>query len=149
MFKSAILDGRDLSESPFDLTRDISGVVLTFTDRWSGLGGTVQGAGADGATIVVFPTNSEGWTNYGLNPRRLRSARATGVGTFGSKSERGDFSLSSLPPGDYYVAAIPEEDSVRWRDPKVLETLALVATHVTVIEGEHKMVDLRVKDVIR
>jgi hypothetical protein len=149
MFKSAMLEGRDLSESPFDLTRDISGVVVTFTDRWSGLGGSVQGAGADGATIVVFPANSGGWTNYGLNPRRLRSARASAAGTFGSKSERGDFSLSSLPPGDYYVAAIPEEASARWRDPKVLEALSRVATHVTVIEGEHKMVELRVKDVIR
>ena len=29
----------------------------------------------------------------------------------------GQFGISSLPPGDYYVVAIPEEQSADWRDP--------------------------------
>lgn len=39
MFKSATLDGRDVSEAPFDFQRDISDLVIPFTDRWSGVSG--------------------------------------------------------------------------------------------------------------
>jgi hypothetical protein len=138
MFKSAMLDGRDISESPLDLQRDVSGIVITFTDRWSGLGGTVQGRGADGATVMMFPIDSQSWSNYGSTPRRLKSARVNAQGRFG---------MSSVPPGDYYVVAIADELSDDWRDPKMLDALARVATRVTIMEGEHKTVDLSIKEV--
>jgi hypothetical protein len=138
MFKGATIDGRDVSDTPFDLDRDATSVVITFTDRWSGMGGDVQGAGADGALVVIFPTGAESWTNYGLLPRRVRSARA---------NAKGEFSMSSLPAGDYYVAAIADEQSAEWRDPKTLEALARVATRVTILEGEHKTVTLRMQEV--
>jgi hypothetical protein len=140
MFKSAMLNGVDVSSTPFELTRDISDVVVTFTDRWSGLGGAVQGNGADGAIVAVFPVEAQAWTDYGSNPRRLRSAPT---------NARGQFGLSSLPPGDYFVIAIPEEYSEDWRDPKMLEVLARLATQVTILEGDHKMIDLRLLQVPR
>ena len=37
MFKAAMLNGVDVSETPFDLTRDVTDLVLSFTDRWSGM----------------------------------------------------------------------------------------------------------------
>jgi hypothetical protein len=138
MFKSATLDGRDVSETPFDFQHDVSDLVITFTDRWSGISGSVQGAAADGASVVVFPIDAQSWTNYGSNPRRLKSARATAQGRFG---------ISSLPPGDYYAVAIPEEQAADWRDPKMLEELARVATRVSIGEGEHKTIDLSIKEV--
>jgi hypothetical protein len=138
MFKSAMLDGRDVSEAPFDFQRDAADLVITFTDRWSGISGSVQGAGSDGASVVVFPIDAQSWANYGTNPRRLKSARATAQGRFG---------ISSLPPGDYYAVAIPEEHSADWRDPKMLEELARVATRISIGEGEHKTIDLSVKEV--
>jgi protocatechuate 3,4-dioxygenase beta subunit len=140
MFKSAMLNGVDVSATPFEMTRDVSDVVVTFTDRWSGIGGAVQGNGADGAIVAVFPVESQAWTNYGSNPRRLRSAPTNAKGQFG---------LSSVPPGDYYLIAIPEEYAEDWRDPRMLEALARMATQVTILEGEHKMIDLRVQEVPR
>ena len=138
MFKGAMLDGVDVSVTPFDLSRDLTDLELVFTDRWSGVGGTVQGAGADGAVVVLFPTESRAWINAGPNPRRLRSARVDAQGRFG---------IRSVPPGDYYVVAIPDEQSAEWRDPSVLETLARTATQVTIGDGEHKTLDLRVREV--
>ncbi len=138
MFKSATLEGRDVSETPFDFQRDVADLIVTFTDRWSGMSGSVQGATADGASVVVFPIDAQSWTNYGSNPRRLKSARATAQGRFG---------ISSLPPGDYYAVALPEEQTADWRDPKMLEELARVATRVSIGEGEHKTIDLSLKEV--
>jgi hypothetical protein len=138
MFKSAMLDGRDVSEAPFDFQGDVTGLVITFTDRWSGLGGSVQGAGAGGATVLVFPTDSQRWINYGSNPRRLKSVRSTPQATF---------SIGSLPPGEYYAVAIPDEQTADWRDPKMLESLSRVATHVTIVEGEHRTIDLPLREV--
>jgi hypothetical protein len=138
MFKSAMLNGVDVSDTPFEFTRDIPDLVLTFTDRWSGMGGTVQGAGAGGAMVLAFTTNPQAWENTGTVPRRLKSTRA---------NAKGEFGLSSVPPGEYYVIAVPEEQAADWRDPKALEVLARQATQVSIAEGEHKMIDLRLKEV--
>ena len=35
----------------------------------------------------------------------------------------GAFALRALPPGEYFVAAIPEQKSDTWQDPKLLETI--------------------------
>jgi hypothetical protein len=143
MFKSAVIKGVDVAETPFELTGDVNDLVITFTDRWSGLGGTVHDANGnpDGsAMVLVFPTNIDGWRNYGSVPRRLKSGATNATGAFG---------ISSLPPGDYYAVAIPEDQSDEWRDPKTLDALARIATTVTIAEGEHRMIELRTKDVPR
>lgn len=143
MFKSAVINGVDVSDTPFDLTRDVPDLVITFTDRWSGLGGTVRDANGNpdtSAAVVVFPANAEGWRTYGATPRRLKS---------GATNAKGEFGISSLPPGDYLAIAIPEDQSDDWRDPKTLDGLARVATPVTILEGEHRMIDLRTKEVLR
>ena len=140
MFKAALLNGVDVSETPFEFTKDISDLVLVFTDRWSGISGTVLGEGADAATVIVYTTDAQAWNDPGASPRRLRSARATATGQFG---------ISSLPPGDYYVAAVREEDAADWRDPSFLDALARVAARITILEGEHKSIDLQIREVRR
>lgn len=143
MFKAALLNGADVSTAPFDLTRDVDDLVITFTDRWSGLGGTVHDANGNAdaaATVLVFPTTAEGWRDYGSSPRRLKSSATT---------DRGEFAISSLPPGDYYAVAIPEDQSDDWRDPRTLDALARIATSITIAEGEHRMIDLRTREVPR
>ena len=138
MFKAAMLNGDDVSETPFEFTRDITDLVLTFTDRWSGMSGTVRGTGAAGAMVIAFTTNVQAWDDQGSSPRRLKSTRT---------NARGEFGLSSVPPGDYYVVAVPEEQAAEWRDPKVLEALARLATQINIAEGEHKTLDLQLKEV--
>ena len=140
MFKGAFLNGVDVSITPFDLSRDVSDLVLAFTDRWSGVSGVVSGRGADAATVLAFAADAESWVNAGPNPRRLRSARANAAGQFG---------ISSLPPGDYYVIAIPEDDAADWRDPAVLDGLSRQAMRLSIVEGEHKAIDLQLTEVRR
>lgn len=143
MFKSAILNGVDVSDVPFDLTKDVPDLVLTFTDKWSGLGGAVHTSDGNldtNAVVVIFPTNADAWKNYGATPRRLKSG-ATGA--------NGEFGISSVLPGDYFVVAIPEDQSDDWSDPKALEALARVATTITIVEGEHKTIALQTKDLQR
>ena len=141
MFKGAMLNSVDVSEMPFDLTRDVTDLVLVFTDRWSGISGTVQGAGPDAeATVVVFPTDAQAWSAAGNNPRRLKSTRASAAGAFG---------FGSLPPGDYYVTAIREEDAAEWREPATLEMLARDALRLTIVEGEHRTITVPLRAVRR
>jgi hypothetical protein len=111
-------------------------VVVTFTDRRTSLNGSVRsGEGrADGdAAVLVFPVDSRLWTDVGMNPRRLRSVRP-GVG--------GDFVFSDLPPGEYFIAAIPDEEADEWRHPSRLELISRRAARVTLVQGDAKVVQL-------
>jgi hypothetical protein len=138
MFKAAMLNGVDVSESPFELSRDVPDLSIVFTDRWTGLNGSVGGQGADGATVLAFPADASKWTGDGFAPRRFKTARA---------NARGEFGMSSLPAGDYYVVAVPEEQTDGWRDPATLDALSRVATQITILDGESKRIDLPIRQV--
>jgi hypothetical protein len=134
--KSAMVGGRDILDSPLALeSSDVDGLVITFTDRPSGLGGTVRNARGQpdaGATVLVFPVTGA-WTDLGSSPRRLKSARTLRNGTF---------SLPGLPAGEYFVVAIDDELASNWQDPAFLQRLARVATRVTIAAGQTLMQDL-------
>jgi hypothetical protein len=136
MFKAAMLNGVDVSETPFDLAKDVS-LTLVFTDRWTGLSGIVHGTGADAATVLAFPADASLWSGDRLTPRRFKTARA---------NSRGQFGLSSLPPGEYFVVAIPEEQADDWRNPATLDSLARIAISITILDGEHKSLDLQLRE---
>jgi hypothetical protein len=132
--ESAAYEGRDITDVPVDLqNKDVTGVVVTFTDRPSALIGTVTGAqGADTSAIVVaYPTDDSMWPT---TPRRMRSVR---VGRDGS------YTIQALPPGEYFVVAVQEDLVGEWRDPELLRALARIARTVRLAEGERKEVDLR------
>jgi hypothetical protein len=141
MYKSATLGGRDITDTPLDLRRgDVTGIVLTFTDRWSGLGGSVrnaEGAPDTTAMVLAFPVDRQSWSDFGNNPRRLRASRP---------NAKGEFNLSSLPPGDYYAVAVPAAQATNWREPATLETLARIASRITIGEGEHRTHDFITRD---
>jgi hypothetical protein len=139
MFKGATVEGRDVSDTPVALTANLPNVVVTFTDKWSGLRGHVQGVNAIDAPplVIVYPTDREMWGSSGLNPRRVRSAKP---------SANGEYSIT-VPPGDYYVAAVAEEFSADWQDPDFLDRATRIAARVTIAEGERKVQDLRPRDV--
>ena len=138
-FKSATSEGRDVSDMPLDLrAADVANVVVTFTDRPTRLSGVARtGAGnADpDALVVVFPSDPSAWSDTGLNPRRLRSARP---------GKDGAYSILGLPAGEYYVAAIKDELYTQWQDPQVLEELARRASPVRLGDGETRTLDVRV-----
>jgi hypothetical protein len=131
-FLGAMMGGRDASIEPIEVSsNDVGGIALTFTDRPASLGGTVttsSGAADAGATVLVFPTDSDGWAGHGSSPRRIRTARVARDGTF---------DIPNLPPGQYFVAAVGDALAPE-ATPKFLELLARTATRVDVREGEKK-----------
>jgi protocatechuate 3,4-dioxygenase beta subunit len=135
-FKSAMYQGRDLSDTPIDLgARDAAGVVITLTDRPASLAGSVRtGQGPDGeAIVVVYPIDSAAWSSSGVTSRRMRTARA---------ARDGSYSIAGLPAGEYYVVAVKEDMVGEWQDPALLKALAGLAQQVRIIDGERKQQDL-------
>jgi hypothetical protein len=134
--KSAMVAGHDISDTALVLeSRDVSGLVLTFTDHPTHLGGTVrdgQGRADDNAAVVIFPSDG-GWVNLGASARRLRT-----VGV----SRTGLYATSGLPPGSYDVIAIGDGLPSNWQDPAWLERLSHVASQVTIGDGQSQSLDL-------
>ena len=127
--------GRDIADTPVEVSgSDITGIVITFTDRPAEIAGTVKTAtGPDvDASVLVFPSESALW-NGTLNARRMKLVRVTKTGAY---------SVKGLPPGSYYVVAVPDEQTSDWTDKNMLESLARAATLVDVDRGTNKTQDL-------
>ena len=134
-------NGRKIDDDVIELEADdVSGLVITFSDRPTRLAGSV--VGADGTAdaeshVVVFPADTLLWRE-GIFDRRERLASATSAGAF---------EIQGLPPGEYYVAAIRDRSidgqAQRWRDPQFLERLIAGATKVTLAEGEERRIPLK------
>jgi hypothetical protein len=134
--KSALFQNRDIADMPLELgTKDVSGVVITFTDRPSSISGTVRGtSGPDPAAIVlVYPIDSAAWSSSGALSRRLRTTRA---------GSDGSYSLQGLPAGEYYLVAVQEDQVAEWQDPALLRALSGLAKTIRLVEGERKSQDL-------
>ena len=130
--KGAFLGGADLSDVPVEISgKDLSGVVITFTDRPAALTGIVragQTPDAD-AVVVAFPTDASTWQARGAYPRRMRIGR----------TERdGSYTINGLLPGEYHVVAIHEDAAPDLEDPSLLEALARVARQVRLLDGERR-----------
>jgi hypothetical protein len=138
-FKSAAVNGRDLADEPLEIeAEDISGIVITFTDRPSRVRGVVRAATGQPdvqAEVVAFPADSQGWRE-GLASRRVQTVRVSTTGAY-------DF--GNVPAGDYYVAVVSGGTIGDTQDPAFLESLIATATRVTVADGETKTQDLVTK----
>lgn len=134
--KGVMVNGRDIADAPIEMKAgtDVSGVVVTFTDRPSELSGTVfDGAGrvTPNFPIIVFATDRAYWTT---GSRRVQTARP---------SSDGKFKVSGLPAGEYYVCAVTAVDRTEVYDPAFLEPLVPVSFKITIADGEKKTQDLR------
>jgi hypothetical protein len=138
--KSAMLNGRDISVDPVELSDgDLTGIVVTFTDKSTSLTGRVSGPPADlaGAEVIVWPADSTAWRTIGVVARRWRQERV---------DEAGSFAFTGLPPGDYFVTTIGASFPNDPQDPRVLETLMKAAQRVTVPDGGSASVALNLRD---
>jgi hypothetical protein len=111
--------------------------VLTFSDRIAELSGSVQndqGRPDAEASIVVFPSDSSAWIDFGSSPRRIRSART---------GKDGRYKITGLPPGEYLAVAMRGDAGMDWQNPTFLETVSRAATKITIADGEKKTQDLR------
>jgi hypothetical protein len=134
--KSAVINGRDVLDAGVTLSdRDLSGLVLTFTDRpsrFSGVARDSQSKPALDATVLIFPSDGA-WTSAGAVARRFGECRV---------SRSGEFAFAGLPAGAYDVVAIGDDLVTNWQDPAFLRRLSAVATHVTLGDGQSLTMDL-------
>lgn len=137
MFRGATLGGRDVTDAALEIDGDVTGVMLSFTDRETLLSGTVTSeiGPPDAASVIAFPTDSSAWVGYGSAARRIRSTRV---------DKTGNYSISNLPAGDYFVVAVPDRIAADWQNPKFLEGLTSDATRVRIIEGDKRSQNVKV-----
>jgi hypothetical protein len=135
--KSITINGRDVTEVPFELTSaDIDGVIVTYTDLFTKLtvSVTAKPADADEAPIVMaFPVDYQRWLEDGASSRRLRVSLVPPTGAV---------TLTGLPPGDYFVAAARERPPVENGDEADWAALAAVAVRASIRLGSDLSVTL-------
>jgi uncharacterized protein (DUF2141 family) len=134
--RSAIVNGQDTADQPIAIrpNESIRDAAITITDRPAQLTGTVQNA-AGGApnefTVVLFPTDRSLWLPQS---RRIQGVRPASDGAF---------TFTTLPAGDYLLAAFDDVEPGEWFDPALLQRLLPTAMTLTIAEGEQKLQDIR------
>jgi hypothetical protein len=141
--KSAMVNGIDALDQPFELTTEnIGNVVVTFTDRRTTVSGTVIDAASAPAqgTVIVFPASHREWIAKGMSPRLMRNIRTQAKGTF---------SISGLPARDYLIVAVGDDHMPDVQNPTVYEALARAATSLTLSEGDTRTLSIKLTQVVR
>ena len=138
---SVTAGGRDVTFSGIDAAAspDISGVVITVTNKRPQVTGMVSGMPAGSAGIIAFPVDQARWKNYGWNAPQFRTTRAGSTGAF---------TLQLNAAGEYYLIAVDAAKVQKWTDPAFLRAAVAFATRVTVNWGETKTADLPWRDVV-
>ena len=140
---SIMVEGSDVAGRSFDLSHDVRDVLITLTDRVSGVSGavTVQtplGASPPPANVVAFPSVEAMWADFGTGlPGRFVQVR---------RQPTGQYELN-LMPGDYFVAAIKGALPDDWQDPTYLRKLRAFATAVSVTSGKTVNLNLAARDI--
>jgi protocatechuate 3,4-dioxygenase beta subunit len=133
--------GKSVTERPIVIgTTGLSEVTIELTDRPAEVTGTVRnraGAPDSNAGVILFPTDRSRWRDVRTGARMFRNARA---------SKTGAFSLRPVLPGDYFVAAVADDATAEFPEPRFLEALAAVATTVRVGTGDKPNVALTTVD---
>jgi protocatechuate 3,4-dioxygenase beta subunit len=133
--RSAMVNGRDAADVPFEVSgAGFGGLTITFTDRTTELTGSVQDAAGKAAPdyfLVAFPEDRDLWGA----PRRAAQARP---------ASDGRFTMRTLRPGRYLLAAVTSLEPAGLTDPEFLETLVAGAIRVTLMEGESTVQNIRV-----
>jgi hypothetical protein len=131
---SMTASGRDLLRAPLELDSDVSGVVLSFTDRPTQLAGAVVSSTAqdERLMVVIFPADYAAALDNGMLGRRSREMPLNATR---------QFAVDGLPAGGYLVAAIASDLAANWTDADLVAVIARQATRVTLADGDRKTVD--------
>jgi hypothetical protein len=134
--KSITMAGEDYTNRPFDATheRDLTDVVVTFTDKTASLSGVVQDDQglAPLAAVIVFPAERDQRSRYGFTPLRVRSVSAAGAT---------GYAFNNLPAGSYYLIAVEPSQIAAWQDPAFLEKAAALVSPIVLGWGEMKTIN--------
>jgi hypothetical protein len=135
--EGSTIDGQNTLDFPAEVKpgQNVTGAVVTFTDRQAELSGTLtneRGQPAPDYTIVVYPSDSRYWVS---NSMRIRTTRP---------ATDGRFAFTGLPPGEYRLAPVFDVEPLSWYDPAFLQQLDAGAVRVQVSDGEKKVQSLRI-----
>jgi uncharacterized GH25 family protein len=135
--KAVLLNGVDVTDMPLPFgttSQSLTDLEVVLTDRVSELSGTVtdrRGRPATDYTVIVFASDRDSW---GPSSRFLTTARP---------GPHGIFTVTGLPSGEYFVAAVDRMVDGEWQDPDVLESVVPGALRVTLTEGQRLSVSPR------
>jgi|SRR5579864_310277 len=138
--KSIAVADADVSDLPIVIgASDVANVAVAYTDQPAHLTGTVRdlsGHPDPNTLVVLFPPDNKawGWPN-GLH------TRSTTV------SPTGTFSITTLTPGTYRIAAIADDWQTGWQDPAFLARLVPFATTLEIRDGESRTLDLKTAEI--
>jgi hypothetical protein len=137
--KSVVVNGADVTDLGFDVeSGGAVDILVTYTDAQSPtLAASVTPVpqpGADDLAALIFPADRKYWADPAAASRRFL------VRVFGNT---GTFAPTTLPPGEYFVAAVTDTQTVDWQDAKRLDQLSKTAAHVTIVDGDHKNVAVK------
>lgn len=135
VLKSVALDGRDITDQPFDLKsgQNAGSLAIVLTDRTTSVDGTVRdgsGNGVGGLTVIAFSTDPQYWRS------QSREIQAVDTDTTGA------YHLRGLPPGDYQVIALDNVDPGQWYDPSFLNQQRGAAKPLKLVDGDKQTLDL-------
>ncbi len=122
------MQGRDLLDATIQLSQsDMTGVIVTFSQRHTELSGTLQAPDGWPAPefVVVAPEDRALW----VASRRVRRARP---------DSQGRFVFQDLPPGVYVLATATDLPEAGWINPDLWAELAAAGARVALGEGERK-----------
>ncbi|HYN07620.1 MAG TPA: carboxypeptidase-like regulatory domain-containing protein [Vicinamibacterales bacterium] len=127
LWKGGAIDGTIVDE--------VGEPLVGLVDRPTEISGTLfdqLGRPTHEYAVVAFSTERSDWTSA---PRRT-----SGVVKLGSD---GRFTVSGLPPGEYYLGVLTDADPSQLADLSFLEQLAATSIRITLGEGERKVQDIK------
>jgi hypothetical protein len=134
--KAVTYEGNDVTDTGIDFTQGqkISNVQIVLTQRTPTIGGVVLDAHdkpVSDYVVAAFAADSAKW---GYLTRYVRTARP---------NQEGRFSVTGLPPDDYFVVALDYVETGEESDPAQLEKWKSLATRITLGEAENKSLNLK------
>jgi carboxypeptidase family protein len=130
-------DGRDITGAPFEMRSGdtMSDVQVIITDKVTTVSGGLaddKGAPIADATVIVFGSNADTWTQ---GPRFVRATRP---------DQQGQWRIKGLPPGDFLVVAVDYVEDGQWNDPEYLESLRRFGQKLTLADAAAETISLQV-----
>ncbi len=134
--KSVTQDGSDIIDTGLDFSQaqKVANVEVVLSSAVTTLSGTVQDSRTKPVNDYVVVAFSQDSSKWGYLTRFVRTARP---------NQEGRFSLTGLPPDDYYVVALDYVEMGEESDPEQLEKWKSLATRVTLADAESKPLALK------
>jgi len=134
--KKIEVNGIDMTDLPIDIIGDLTDVVFTMSPAQpASIAGAVVATGPrEDLTALVFPADRKLWADPDAAYRRFRASAV---------SRTGAFTAVQFPAGEYFVAVVPDAQTLDWQEAGRLEALSKTAVKVTLADGDKKSVEVK------